>query len=114
MWEFLGRGFTRVERTEGADIAPYMKVGSLEPAFYDFEKTPLRKEPAPTAAQARTASMQQRPQAQPSAETNGVAKEAGFANGELGQVDGFTGTLNYRDEISEEKEEKADGSGIVV
>lgn len=120
MWEFLGRGFTRIERTEGADVAPYMTVENLDPAFYDFEKTPVRHEPAPTATQARAATLKQRP-SRPEAR-NGLgsanAKEGtcstGFANGEPGQVNGFTGALNYHDEVSETQQDEADQGGLLV
>jgi len=61
MFAYLGLGFTTIERDPVADKAPYMNVEQLNPAFYDFDRTPLRSEPAPTATQARKLSLKPRP-----------------------------------------------------
>ena len=53
MWEYLGRGFTRLEREEGADLAPYLGETGLDDAFYDLKRTPIFKGKPPTAAEAR-------------------------------------------------------------
>jgi hypothetical protein len=64
MFAYLGLGFTTIERDQNADKAPYMNVEKLDPDFYDFDRTPLRSEPAPTAAQARKLSLKPRPKEQ--------------------------------------------------
>jgi len=102
MFAYLGLGFTMAERDPNADKAPYMNIDRLDPLFYDFERTPLRKDPAPTSAEARKLSLKPRPGKKTFSLTNEVELgnvESGFENGEVGHVKGFTGALNFEDDI---------------
>lgn len=70
MWEYLGRGFTEIERTPNADLAPYMNISRLDQRFYDLEKAPLLETSAPTMKQARLKSLRARPAEHETAEND--------------------------------------------
>ncbi|KAJ9144525.1 flavin-binding monooxygenase-like protein [Pleurostoma richardsiae] len=61
MWAFLGRGFTRLERDPDADVAPYMSVDALDPAWFD-ESIPWRPPVVHNKESARLATAEEPPQ----------------------------------------------------
>lgn len=110
MWAYLGLGFTQIERDPTADKAPYIRVESLDPQFYDLERTPLYEGRAPTAAEARQRSRQMHDGATANGGVNGSAN-LGDA---VGQVDGKSGSLNFRDEVTGSGANMADASGVKI
>ena len=104
-------GFTQIERDPDADRAPYINVDSLDPQFYDLEKTPLCEGRAPTAAEARQRSRFMHVKVATDGRNGSVKGGEG-----VGQVDGISGSLNFRDEVNETSgdSEMADASGVKV
>ncbi|OCK79953.1 flavin-binding monooxygenase-like protein [Lepidopterella palustris CBS 459.81] len=105
MWAFMGLGFTKSDKDPKADKAPYLKVEKLDPGFYDYEKVPDYEGPAPTKEQAKRLTAEKRGA---NGATNGhvngndaatAADAAGFAENEVGHIEGPDAELNFRIEI---------------